>query len=107
MKNAEKKHYQDIFLKYKGNLRRTWSVIKQVINRNKQMKLNHKFTHNDKIITDGNQIVNLFNDFFINIGPTLANKIPKSDISPNYYLKNANVNTLYLEPVNKEELVTI
>ena len=107
MKSAEKKHYQDIFLKYKGNLRRTWSVIKQVINRNKQMKLNHKFTHNDKIITDGNHIVNLFNDFFINIGPTLANKIPKSDISPNYYLKNANVNTLYLELVNKEELVTI
>ena len=67
------------------------------------MKLNHKFTHDDKIITDGNQIVNLFNDFFINIGPTLANQIPKSDISPNYYLKNANVNTLYLEPVNKEE----
>ena len=88
MKSAKKKHYQDIFLKYKGNLHRTWSVIKQVINRNKPMKLNHKLTQCDKIITDGNQIVNLFNDFFINIGPALANKIiPKSDVSPNCYLK--------------------
>ena len=67
------------------------------------MKLNHKFAHNDKIITDWKQIVNLFNEFVINVGPTLANKFPKSDISPSHFLKNANVNTLYLEPVDKEE----
>ena len=106
MKNAEKKLHQGI-LWYKGNLHRTWTVIKQITNRNKQMKLIHKFIHNDKIIIDGNQIVSLFDDLFTNIGPTLANKSPKSDISPNYYLKNANVSTLYLEPVKKEDLVTI
>ena len=44
------------------------------------MKLIHKFTHNNKIIIDGNQIVSLFDDLFINIGPTLANKSTKSDI---------------------------
>ena len=62
-------------------------MIKQLINRNKQMKVNNKFIHNGKTITNGNQIVNLFNDFFVNIGPTLANKIPKTDISPGHYLK--------------------
>ena len=82
-------------------------MIKQLINRNKEMKVNNKFIHNGKTITNGNQIVNLFNDFFVNIGPTLANKIPKTDISPGHYLKNACVGTLYLEPVEKRELVTI
>ena len=71
------------------------------------MKPNHKYTHNYAIITDGNQIVILFNDFYMNIGPTLANKIPKSDISPNYYSKNASVNAQYNQHANKEELVTI
>ena len=77
LKSAEKKHFQEIFLKYKGNLHRTWSVIKQLINRNKEMKVNNNFFHNGKTITNGNQIVNLFNDFFVNIGPTLANKIQR------------------------------
>ena len=51
------------------------------------MKVNNIFIHNGKTITNRNQIVNLFNDFFVNIGPTLANKIPKTDISAGHYLK--------------------
>ena len=46
LKRAEKKHFQEIFLKYKGNLHRTCSVIKQLITRNKEIKVNNKFIHN-------------------------------------------------------------
>ena len=77
LKSAEKKHFQEIFMKYKGNLHRTWSVIKQLNNRNKEMKVNNKFIHNGKTITNENQIVNLFNDFFVNIGPTLETKFQR------------------------------
>ena len=86
LKSAEKKHFQEIFLKYKGNLHRTCSVIKQLTNRNKEMKVNNKLIHNGKTITTGNRIGNLFYDL-LNIWPTLANKIPKTDISPGYSWK--------------------
>ena len=83
LKSAENKTLSGNILKYKGNLHRTYSVIKQLINRNKEMKVNNKLIHNGKTITNGNRIGNLFYDF-LNIWPTLANKISKNDISPGY-----------------------
>ena len=38
------------------------------------------------IITNPMNIANAFSDYFINIGPTLANNIPKSTKSPADYL---------------------
>ena len=35
----------------------------------KKMKLNHKFIHNDTLITDAKPIVNVFNYFFIRTHP--------------------------------------
>ena len=51
------------------------------------MKVNNKSIHSGKTITNGNQIVKLFNDLFVNTGPILANRIPKTDILPWHYLK--------------------
>ena len=35
MIQAEKIHFQEIFEKYKGNLQKTWRVIKQLVNHKK------------------------------------------------------------------------
>ena len=35
LKAAEKMYYQDLLVKYKDNLKKSWSIIKGTINKNK------------------------------------------------------------------------
>ena len=45
-----------------------------------------------------------FNNYFINVGPSLASKIPKSSTSPKSYLKRNYINSFYASPVTTDEL---
>ena len=78
LQKAEKDHYACLLESYKSNMRKTWSVLKEIIKRNKIRKSQAQFKLNDGSTTSDNLIISeKFNEFFINIGPTLANKIPK------------------------------
>ena len=44
------------------------------------------------------------NDFFINIGSSLADEITKQDNSPAFYLRNKIENSIFIEPVSAPEL---
>ena len=66
-----------------------------------------KFKSNGTIIDDGIDIANKFNNFFVNVGNTLAKSIPTSHKQPNDYISfNAN-NTFSLEPVTENEICKI
>ena len=57
-------------------------IIKNIVNINKSRQLQIKFKINDgNFTTDGSIISNTFNDFFINIGPSLAGNIPNISVS--------------------------
>ena len=56
------------------------------------------------ITSDNGLISNKFNDFFINIGPTLAKSIPHINKSPHSYLGNRLTETIYLAPVNENKI---
>ena len=45
--------------------------------------------------------------FFVSVGPNLAKKIPKQDISPLSYTGGKNVHAMFLEPVSLEEVTNI
>ena len=72
----EKKYYQSMVIANKHNLRKIWMIIKQVINQSKSTKSAGEFIYNDKTTNDRSITANAFNNFFVNIGPTLASKIP-------------------------------
>ena len=73
---AEKDHYANLFEENKSNLRNSWRILQEVINKKKKSKLSSKFIVDGKCITDKNDIANKFNSFFVNIGPNLPKKIP-------------------------------
>ena len=68
-------HYQELFAKYRTNLKKTWQIIKVLINKQKSISLQKEFKFGDEIITNSLQICEKFNDFFINIGPNLSKDI--------------------------------
>ena len=65
-------YYQTEIVSNKNNLRKVWTIIKQVINRKKSSKTHDKFMYNNREITDPQTIADGFNNYFVNIGPTLA-----------------------------------
>ena len=105
LKAAEKKHYQDLFRKYKDNMKKSWGIIKRLINRNQVQSYQTKFKLADgQIINDKFAIAKHFNNFFTNIGPNLAKDIPKVDIDPLSYMGEALKETLFLSPVTETEI---
>ena len=58
-----------------------------------------KFKCNDITITDGKDIANRFNNFFVNIGASLAKNIPVSDKKPSDYMSHDVLELFYLSPV--------
>ena len=96
LKAAEKKHHCDILIQNKTNSKKMWNVIKNVINRNKKTKLQSKFKLSDgTVTTDLKLVTEKFNDFFVNVGPTLARKIPEQDCNPEYFMQSRAVFSLY------------
>ena len=107
-KSTERKYYSDLMSKYKGNMKKSWGLIKRIINKNKISKLQHKFkTANGIIISDKLSVSNHFNDFYINVGPTLAKAIPQQQKKPEHFLGTRVNHSIFLDPVSPAEIISI
>ena len=62
------------------------------------------FVHNDQQINDPLEIANKFCEYFTNVGPSLAEKLPTSTIPPDFYLKKRMFESIFLKPVSVNEL---
>lgn len=99
LKSAVKKYcYNREFNEHKSNLRYLWKLINKVINRN---KLTFKLPDHFK---DPTEISNKFNEYFINVGPNLASKIPVSDMNFSNYLGERYIKSIFLDPVTENEV---
>ena len=108
LKNAEKSYYAELLESNKSNLKKTWSILKNIVNKSRVNKMQEKFKITDNTITtDKSAIVEHFNDFFVNIGHNLAKRIPDVGIFPKKYLGDRVLQTIFLEPVTPEELSKI
>ena len=87
MLNEEKRYYANLLATNRGNMKKTWVILKGIVNKNKFNQSQSKFKLSDGTITnDKYMICEKFNEFFVSVGPNLAKKIPKQDISPLSYL---------------------
>ena len=69
-------YYHKQFEKFKKDSRKTWELIKNILNANKSKKdFPSFFKVKDCIMTNKEQIAEHFNQFFSSIGPTLANSL--------------------------------
>ena len=88
--NSKKNHYSSLILQYQGNVKKTWSIMKEIIGKNKLHSNNspQRLTINGEDIYNEQEIASNFNDFFVNVGPNLAKSITKSKNSFTSYIKS-------------------
>ena len=107
IRSAERKHFHDVLLEHKSNLKKSWQVIKTVINKRKYTPVNTKFKVNGATTNDGNVIANKFNSFFVNVGTVLAKSISPTDKNPVDYIQQDMISNLYFDPVTEQEIYKI
>ena len=88
---------------YQNNVRKTWSVIKETLQRKKKHEMHTEFVWNNHAITDMNEIANEFNRYFISIGHSLSEKIQSVHSSEEYLGQRAS--TIFKFTVVNEECI--
>jgi hypothetical protein len=108
LRTAEREYLHSILNDNQHNLRKSWQVMKNLINKNRNQKVQSEFHINDKTEKDKFKISESFNNYFTNIGRNLSNNIPNAPRSPLAYIQNTNVNdSLFYEPTTDYEISKI
>lgn len=108
LRKTEREYLHQQLTDNKNNLRKSWQIIKNVINKRKSQNVQVEFEINGNRENDKLEIAESFNNYFINIGKSLDAKIPNSDKSPLSFMKNIDITeSLFLNPTTDGELSKI
>src|SRR5271165_4315852 len=104
---SQHRYYEDKFKNYASDLRQTWAIINQLINKSTSMKSLSCLNINGMPVTDGALIVNHLNNYFMNVGPLLESKIPDSPSSITDYLSGNYMSSMVLHHTDVNEIINI
>jgi hypothetical protein len=104
---AEKNFYKLKLESSAGNVKKTWQIVKNILNKNNNSELVDSFNSSNGKITDKNEVVEKFNEYFANIGPTLANKIPKATVTHESFLEGSFKKSFSLFLTSPEEIIDV
>ena len=108
LRKSEKQYYNQLLIEQKGNVKNIWKILNTIIRKPKNSH-NYPDAFVDKgiFITDKNEMVNKFNEYFVNVGIELANKIapPNQHVSVHDYLITKNKSSIFLDPVLEQDII--
>ena len=101
-------HYRNLFESNKCNPTATWRLINKIIHyKNTDSKLPSKIEYNNTATSSVDDISNILNNHFVNIGPTLANSIPDQNNFSSAYASKKIKDSIFLENTDPEEILNI
>ena len=103
IRNSRNIYYQNLFLKNRNNLSKTWEVIRGLVNRKDRRSTVRELTIGGIGETDGSKIAEELNSFFTNVGSQIHNSLP--DVSE-AQMSYSNVSSFFLSPVTPSEIKT-
>ena len=105
---SEKKYYTDCLKKHAQNLRKSWNIINEILDRSKSTdSLPESFESHCGNITGPKNIANHFNQYFSTIGTELADNIRPTSVDPLHYISPSQSNNLTLDDIDEEDLKKI
>ena len=105
LRKAKKDFYNNLFQINKNNVKETWKGIRKLINVSKKsVTVINKLTENGKTITDPKEMADTINNFYVNIGKSVEQKIPRGSHFFGNYLQDRNIYNITLNPCTVEEV---
>ena len=86
-----------------------WSCIRSIVNIKNKSKLSliSQLKCDGICVNDPPKTGNIFDNYFVNVGPIIHKTIPRTKKSPLHYLVNYNPNSIFLAPVTPSEIEKI
>ena len=101
-------YFLEYFSKYQNNMKKTWDGIRNVLNVSKKKStMINQLLHKNKILTSNKEKSNALNEFFVNIGSTIEEKIPHGKKHFSHYLNSPNFNSIFLKKCELSEIVSV
>ena len=106
---AKTDYYRNAFITNLYDIKSTWRILRTVISGKYKRSLPNIFHINGSDIDDPNVISNEFNKFFVNVGQTTSESVPKSSKQYSEYLAKAqrSQRSFFLNPTDPNELVQL
>ena len=105
---SRKMYYDNILQKSCSNLKKTWSIVNELIGKKKSRTLPTHITNNQDKICDNQNMAEAFNNFFANIGKNVNQKVGASKHDFRCFLsKDSPENSFYMHPTNDNEIKKI
>ena len=101
---AEKYYYAVEFSKHSSNLKKTWTLIRNIVKMGEQDAKIESLKINGIKNDDPEAMANIFNNLFSDIAHTLAEQIPNSRFSFTKYLDSPIPHSFGLIPTSPEEI---
>ena len=106
IRKAKRDYYTSIFNQHKHDVRKMWGLLNETLNRNIRKQTTQEFSHNNGTTSDPEVIANTFNEYFINIGESLADQIPEAPLF-DAYLNNPSETVFSFQHVTEEKISII
>lgn len=106
IRTSKQLYYQKKLYEHKNNIQGTWDVLNSLIKQGSS-----KLTYPDHFIDENGEdynmsnVVNKFNNFFVNVGPKLAADIPDSGVAKLTIERNSL--SFFLSATNEQEVTNI
>ena len=102
---SKNKHYADFFDENKSNTKKIWEGIRDIVNISKKNPTTpSEIIYKNKSHTNSIEMAKSFNDFFVNIGNKVEEKIPHTDVHFSNFLSKNNDSIFSFQPVGEEEI---
>ena len=103
---AKKDYYTTIFIRIKGNSKKMWNKINDVIGKRKNTKLPSTMYNGNVKLDTMKKIAEEFNTYFLSIGKNIASKIPNCNRTFDSFLpKDPPQESLFLKPTSVQEII--
>ena len=110
IRQSEKMYYSNLLEANKSSIKNTWNILNKVLRKDKTSdNLPKVMIDNNGTCASGEaSIANAFNNYFVNVGPSLANKIPEhKNISIFDFMNDKIYQSMFLLPTDETELFDI
>ena len=110
IERAKKEYFDRVFVAYKCDMKKTWQVISETLNRNKKKhEMPSLFTHEGRDLADSTEIANAFNTYFANIGKNLSSQIDQNIEDADYkqYLTSHTAENLRFKCITEDYTIKV
>ena len=109
IKLAKNIHWKNTFANAKSDIKQTWNNIRYILNKKGNTNnFPQEFLYNGSKLSNEYDIASGFNEFFTNIGPSLASKIKSFPLAATDLLISRNIpHSFFLEPTTAIEVSKI